>query len=82
MEPASGWQRGLRHSVVIALTVNGKRRELAAETDLAGFLQELQIDPRAVAVAYNGEVVPRARYPTIRLREGDALEIVRMVGGG
>ena len=67
---------------MIALTVNGKRRELAAETDLAGFLDELQIDPRAVAVAHNGEIVPRDRYSTIQLREGDTLEIVRMVGGG
>jgi len=67
---------------VITLTVNGKRRELAAETDLPSFLDELQIDPRAVAVAHNGEIVPRDRYPTIRIREGDTLEIVRMVGGG
>ena len=67
---------------MITLTVNGKRRELAAETDLPSFLDELQIDPRAVAVAHNGEIVPRDRYPTIRIREGDTLEIVRMVGGG
>jgi len=67
---------------VITLTVNGKRRELAGETDLPSFLDELQIDPRAVAVAHNGEIVPRDRYSTIRLREGDTLEIVRMVGGG
>jgi len=67
---------------VITLTVNGKRRELAAETDLPSLLDELQIDPRAVAVAHNGEIVPRDRYSTIRLREGDTLEIVRMVGGG
>jgi len=67
---------------MITLVVNGKRRELAAETDLPSFLGELQIDPRAVAVAHNGEIVPRDRYSTIRLREGDTLEIVRMVGGG
>lgn len=67
---------------MIVLNVNGKRRELAGETDLPSFLDELQIDPRAVAVAHNGEIVPRDRYSTIRLREGDTLEIVRMVGGG
>jgi thiamine biosynthesis protein ThiS len=67
---------------VIVLNVNGKRRELVAETDLPSFLDELQVDPRAVAVAHNGEIVPRDRYSTIRLREGDTLEIVRMVGGG
>ena len=67
---------------MIRLTVNGKPRELASETDLSSFLQELEIDIRTVAVAHNGEVVPRGSYDGLRLREGDSLEIVRMVGGG
>jgi sulfur carrier protein len=67
---------------MIALTVNGKRRELEAETDLVGFLSALDVDARGVAVARNGEVVPRDRYAEVRLRDGDVLEIVRMVGGG
>jgi sulfur carrier protein len=67
---------------MIALTVNGKRRELEGETDLVGFLSTLEVDARGVAVARNGEVVPRDRYAEVRLRDGDVLEIVRMVGGG
>jgi len=67
---------------MITLTVNGKPRELPSETDLASFLRELEIDIRAVAVAHNGEVVPRNSYGDLRLRQGDSLEIVRMVGGG
>jgi sulfur carrier protein len=67
---------------MIAVTVNGKPREIDGEIDLAGFLQSLEIDPRAVAVARNGEVVPRDRYAAVTLREGDSVEIVRMVGGG
>lgn len=67
---------------MIAVTVNGKRREIDAEVDLAGLLQTLAIDARAVAVARNGEVVPRDRYAEVTLREGDSVEIVRMVGGG
>ncbi|MDI6857769.1 MAG: sulfur carrier protein ThiS [Dehalococcoidia bacterium] len=67
---------------MITLTVNGRPRELAAETDLASFLRDLEIDIRAVAVAHNGEVVPRDSYDDLRLRDGDSLEIVRMVGGG
>jgi thiamine biosynthesis protein ThiS len=67
---------------MIALTVNGKRRELEGETDLVGFLRALEVDARGVAVARNGEVVPRDRYAEVRLRDGDVLEIVRMVGGG
>ncbi len=67
---------------MIALTVNGKRMELEGETDLVGFFSALEVDARAVAVARNGEVVPRDRYAEVRLRDGDVLEIVRMVGGG
>ena len=67
---------------MIALTVNGKRRELEGETDLVGVLSALEVDARGVAVARNGEVVPRDRYAEVRLRDGDVLEIVRMVGGG
>jgi len=67
---------------MISLTVNGDRRQLPAETDLVSFLKELEVDVRLVAVAHNGDVIPRKDYATVRLREGDTLEIVRMVGGG
>ena len=67
---------------MITLTVNGKERQLPAETALLDYLKSLDIDVRLVAAAYNGEVVPRKRYGEVRLRQGDTLEIVRMVGGG
>ena len=67
---------------MISLTVNGEKRQLPAETDLVSFLKELEVDVRLVAVAHNGDVIPRRDYASVRLREGDALEIVRMVGGG
>ena len=46
---------------MIAVTVNGKPREIEDEIDLAGLLQSLEVDARGVAVARNGEVVPRDR---------------------
>jgi sulfur carrier protein len=67
---------------MIAVTVNGKPREVEDEIDLAGLLQSLEVDARGVAVARNAEIVPREAYATVRLREGDRIEIVRMVGGG
>lgn len=66
----------------IELTVNGKKRRLDGETDLPSFLKSLDVDPRLIAVAHNGEVIPRDQYDGVRLRHGDKLEIVRMVGGG
>lgn len=67
---------------MIALTINGKHRELAGEMTLIEFLQEQGVDPATVAAEHNGEIVKRGRFDTVRLRDGDRLEVVRMIGGG
>lgn len=67
---------------MIALQVNGKRIELDEPTGLPAYLDKLGLDPRAIAVEHNGEIIERIAYASIILREGDRLEIVRMVGGG
>lgn len=67
---------------MITLMVNGESRKLPGEMGLVGFLKELDVDLRLVAVAHNGDVIPRADYASVQLRDGDTLEIVRMVGGG
>jgi len=68
--------------VTLRITVNGKDREIEAEVALPDFLRAHDINPRLVAVAVNGEVVPKDQYAGVTVRDGDALEIVRMVGGG
>jgi thiamine biosynthesis protein ThiS len=67
---------------VIVLQVNGKRVELAGPTPLLGYLEELGVTPRAVAVEHNGVIIEREAYATVTLDAGDTVEIVRMVGGG
>ncbi|GCD91241.1 sulfur carrier protein ThiS [Nocardioides sp. LS1] len=37
---------------------------------------------RGIAVALNGEVVPRDRHPATALHEGDVVEVVTAVQGG
>ncbi len=64
------------------VTVNGKCREIAGEMDLPSLLRSFDINPQLVAVAINGDVVPKHDYASARVRDGDVLEIVRMVGGG
>jgi sulfur carrier protein len=64
--------------------LNGERRELggsatvAEAVELAGAPE----DGRGVAVALDGEVVPRGEWATTELREGQALEVLRAVQGG
>jgi sulfur carrier protein len=67
----------------VEISVNGQREQLGAET-LDALLTKKTADcgERGIAVAVNGAVVPRAAWPTTRLRPGDAVEIVRARQGG
>lgn len=67
---------------MIKLTINGKKRNLAAPTPLVDYLESLEVNTRFIAVAHNGIVVRREEYGDITLAEGDQVEIVRAVGGG
>lgn len=63
------------------ITVNGKPIMLEAEVPLDRFLADRGL-PEASVVERNGEIIQRDRRHLVTLREGDALEIVRLVGGG
>ena len=67
---------------MINLVVNGKPRAADDGTDLATYLTSFDVDLKFVAVGYNGEVIKKEQFEQIVLRDGDALEIVRPVGGG
>jgi sulfur carrier protein len=67
---------------MISLVVNGKQVQLEGPTPLLTYIDQLGVNPRAIAVEHNGEVLERAAYASVTLREGDRVEIVRMVGGG
>jgi len=67
---------------VIKAIINGRQEELDHPLSIAAFVQSLPVKSRFVAVAKNGEVVPRERWRKAEIREGDIIEVVRMVGGG
>ena len=67
------------------LTVNGKPRHIDApdsEIGVLSLLERFEINPRLVAVAINGDVIPKKEYAAAIVKHGDTVEIVRMVGGG
>src|SRR5207249_4709257 len=82
--PRRGRGRLRRHQafLMISLQVNGKKVELDQPTPLLDYLERLGVNPRTVAVEHNGEIIPRTSYTRITFRDGDRVEIVRMVGGG
>jgi len=66
----------------IRVSVNGRERELAAGTTVAGLVDALGFDRRFLVVEWNGE--PRALRDCLdrTLAPGDRLELVRPVAGG
>jgi sulfur carrier protein len=66
----------------ITLQVNGDCQICSSQTLLPQFLEQIGLNPRLVAVEYNGEILHRQYWPTTLLQEGDRLEIVTIVGGG
>ena len=66
-----------------AVTLNGEPRELPAATVEAAVRAAGAPDAgRGVAVAVDGEVVPRGEWATTELREGQQVEVVNAVQGG
>jgi len=62
--------------------VNGEERSVAAPISIAGLLSVLDLEPKKIAVERNLEIVPKSRFDTTTLSEGDRIEIVQFVGGG
>lgn len=66
----------------MTLTINGERQELPPCDTLAAVLAQLDYLPEGVAVALNGEFVPRTARADTRVEDGDDLEIVAPLQGG
>jgi sulfur carrier protein len=68
---------------VTLVTLNGERRELRdpATVEVA-VLATGAPDGRGVAVAVDGEVIPRGAWATTEVRDGQQVEVLRAVQGG
>lgn len=74
----------------MVLTVNGERRELPTGATVLSVVELLADDggradgtaTRGVAVAVEGEVVPRDAWPTTQLGDGVRVEVLAAIQGG
>lgn len=62
--------------------VNGRPHDLDERATLAGLVARVAPDPRGIAVAVNGGVVPARTWPDVELVEGDQVEVVTAHQGG
>jgi sulfur carrier protein len=68
--------------VSVTITVNGKAMDVEPGLTVDGLLTLLNVKREYTAVAVNREVTPKSDYGTVKLSEGDKVEIVRPMGGG
>lgn len=64
------------------IQVNGKNEDVKPGSTVKSFLLEKDINPNIVACELNLEIIRRAELDKKTLKEGDILEIIRMIGGG
>lgn len=64
------------------LTVNGTECTLPDGATVADAVVATTSQDRGLAVAVNGEVVPRADWGTTTLRAGDRIEVLAAAQGG
>ncbi len=64
------------------IRVNGKEEQIDQPLSLKELVlgKGLQLD--RVVIEYNGVIVPRSSWSSVRLTEKDTLEIISFVGGG
>jgi sulfur carrier protein len=66
------------------VVINGTEAELREAATVADAAAAAGVEGpgRGVAVAVEGEVVPRAEWEARKLREGESVEVVHAVQGG
>jgi sulfur carrier protein len=65
------------------ITINGEQRELDDGATIEAAVRAAGApDGRGVAVALDGEVVPRREWAITEIRDGQQVEVLRAVQGG
>jgi sulfur carrier protein len=64
------------------IIVNGVERETPEDSSVARVVSAVTALPSGVAVALNGEVVPRTDWTSTIVREADRVEVLTAVQGG
>ncbi len=68
----------------MTVELNGERVQLPATATVAAAVERLGAERsrRGIAVAVDGEVVPRSEWETTELVEGQRVEVVGAIQGG
>ncbi len=66
----------------MTISLNGDPRKVERAVNIAELIDELSLPAPATLVEHNGLALRREEWPAHTLREGDRIEIIRIVAGG
>lgn len=66
----------------MVIQLNGEDHTLTDGASAADLVTALQLSGKRIAMEVNLEIIPRSRYETHALKDGDRIEIVHAIGGG
>ncbi len=66
----------------IIITVNSNEIELEFPISITTLIQELQIDPKKIAIEKDLEIINHDDFDSTILNNGCKIEIVHFIGGG
>ena len=65
------------------LIVNGHRYDnLEDDMTMSELLDYLKLPAKKIAVERNREIISKSTYNSVRLNDGDIIEIIHFIGGG
>lgn len=66
----------------MTITVNGESKDFESSLNVLGLLEGYSLNPEATAVQLNEDILVRESFGATALKEGDRIELIRIVGGG
>ncbi len=71
-----------QYAINMHIILNGEPREIPEGCTAAQLIETLQLGGRRVAMELNLDILPRGKFESQVLSEGDRVEIVHAIGGG
>ena len=67
------------------LSINGELKLIETKDIMVSLLfatEQLGVNPKLIVVEFNGEIINSKNWSEQKVKDGDVLEIVTIVGGG
>lgn len=64
------------------MIINGKNHDFEQGITISELLEKLNLEEGKVVVELNFDIIDKALYKSVKLKEEDSLEVISFVGGG